>query len=173
MCNRRWLGALAAFWIGVLSAGRAGADAAEVAETFASGGGTRASATETKGDPFAARFGVMAGLSQWILFRGGNLAVEYETGRFGFEISHGQGLDFDEVGGFAKSSAERSAGAHVRVPWTTGFGAGVRILPDLMLLWSSRRTTTRCADSIRGHRSLIRPSASARACSTAMVISAA
>jgi len=80
------------------------------------------------------KFSVMAGLSQWLLFRGGNLAVEYKTGRFAFEISHGQGLDLNQVGGFALSSAERDMGTRVRVPWTTGFGVGYRVTENLHLL---------------------------------------
>src|SRR4051812_18274958 len=64
------------------------------------------------------KFSVMAGLSQWLLFRGGNVALEYKIGRFAFEISHGQGLDLNQVGGFALSSAERDKGTLVRVPWT-------------------------------------------------------
>ena len=80
------------------------------------------------------KFSVMAGLSQWLLFRGGNLAVEFKTGRLAFEISHGQGLDLNQLGGFALSSAERDAGTRVRVPWTTGFGVGYRITENLHLL---------------------------------------
>ena len=80
------------------------------------------------------KFSVMAGLSQWLLFRGGNLALEYKTGRLAFELSHGQGLDLNQVGGFALSSAERDAGTRVRVPWTTGFGVGYRVTENLHLL---------------------------------------
>ena len=80
------------------------------------------------------KFSVMAGLSQWLLLRGGNLALEYKTGRFAFEISHGQGLDLNQIGGFALSSAERDAGTLVRVPWTTGFGVGYRITEHFHLL---------------------------------------
>jgi hypothetical protein len=80
------------------------------------------------------KFSVMAGLSQWLLFRGGNLAVEYKTGRFVFELSHGQGLDLNQLGGFALSSDERLNETRVRVPWTTGFGLGYRITEHLHLL---------------------------------------
>lgn len=91
----------------------------------------------TTADPspgLSRKFSVMAGLSQWLLFRGGNLAVEYKTGRFALEVSHGQGLDLNQLGGFALSSAERDAGTRVRVPWTTGFGVGYRITENLHLL---------------------------------------
>jgi hypothetical protein len=83
---------------------------------------------------FATEGSVMAGLTQWVLFRGGNIAGELKIGRFAFEVSHGQGLDLNQVPGVGLSSAERAAGAHVFVPWTTGFGVGVRITPDLHIL---------------------------------------
>jgi len=82
----------------------------------------------------ARKFSVMAGLSQWLLFRGGNLALEYKTSRLALEISHGQGLDLNQVGGFAMSSSERDSGTRVRVPWTTGFGVGYRITENFHLL---------------------------------------
>jgi hypothetical protein len=79
-------------------------------------------------------FSVMAGLTQWVLFRGGNLAVEYKVGRLVFEASHGQGLDLNQVPWLALTSAERDAGASVKVPWTTGVGAGFRVTENLHLL---------------------------------------
>jgi hypothetical protein len=79
-------------------------------------------------------FSVMAGLTQWTLLRGGNVALEYEVGRFAFEVSHGQGLDLNQVPGLALTSAERDAGARVYVPWTTGFGVGVRITENFHAL---------------------------------------
>jgi len=80
------------------------------------------------------RFSVMAGLTQWTLLRGGNVALEYKVGRLAFEVSHGQGLDLNQVPGLALAQAERDAGARVRVPWTTGFGVGVRITEHLHAL---------------------------------------
>jgi hypothetical protein len=80
------------------------------------------------------KFSVMAGLSQWVLFRGGNLAVEFKTGRLVFEVSHGQGLDLNQLGGFALNSSERRDETRVRVPWTTGLGVGYRITENLHLL---------------------------------------
>jgi len=79
-------------------------------------------------------FSVMAGLTQWIVFRGGNVALEYRVGRLAFEVSHGQGLDLNQAGGFALTSAERDAGLRVLVPWTTGFGVGYRITENLHAL---------------------------------------
>jgi hypothetical protein len=80
------------------------------------------------------KFSAMAGLAQWTLLRGGNVALEYKVGRFAFEVSHGQGLDLNEAGGLFLTSAERDAGAQVRVPWTTGFGVGYRITENLHAL---------------------------------------
>ncbi|HEY8923703.1 MAG TPA: hypothetical protein VIU64_04930, partial [Polyangia bacterium] len=79
-------------------------------------------------------FSVMAGLVQWTLLRGGNLALEYKIGHLALEVSHGQGLDLNQAGGFGLSSAERDAGVHIHVPWTTGFGVGYRITPNLHAL---------------------------------------
>jgi hypothetical protein len=76
----------------------------------------------------------MVGLTQWILFRGGNVALEYKTGRFAFEFSHGQGLDLNQLPGVALTADERAAGVHVYVPWTTGFGVGYRFTENLHVL---------------------------------------
>src|SRR5262249_20753367 len=124
MSHRRWV----AICCAVASWALTTAALAEGAERSAG------AASSNGKDAFEPRFSAMMGLTQWILFRGGNVAFEYDTGRLAVEVSHGQGLDFDQIGGFAKSAEERRAGAHVRVPWTTGFGAGVRILPDLVVL---------------------------------------
>ena len=85
-------------------------------------------------DAWRPQFSVMAGLTQWILFRGGNVAVEYKVGRVAFEYSPGQGLDLNQASGVGLTSAERDAGAHVRVPWTTGFGVGLRVTQHLHVL---------------------------------------
>jgi hypothetical protein len=85
-------------------------------------------------DPWQPQFSVMAGLTQWVVFQGGNVAVEYKIGRLAFEYSHGQGLDLNQVPGVGLTSAERDAGAHVRVPWTTGFGVGFRVTDHLDVL---------------------------------------
>jgi hypothetical protein len=85
-------------------------------------------------DPWQPQVSVMAGLTQWVLFQGGNVAVEYKIGRLAFEYSHGQGLDLIQVPGVGLTSAERDAGAHVRVPWTTGFGVGFRVTNHLDVL---------------------------------------
>jgi hypothetical protein len=85
-------------------------------------------------DRWATRPSVMSGLGQWIVFGGGNIAGQLKVGRFVFEYSHGQALDYDRFGGFAKSSAERGAGVSVFSPWTTGGGAGIQITPNLHLM---------------------------------------
>jgi len=77
---------------------------------------------------------VMAGISQWALLRGGNAAIEVDVGRVAFEVSHGQGLDMNQLGGLFMTSAERDARARLTVPWTTGFGVGYRITDDLHVL---------------------------------------
>jgi len=90
--------------------------------------------TSAEHDAWQPQFSVMVGLTQWTLFRGGNVAVEYKKGRLAFEYSHGQGLDLNAAPGVGLTSAERDAGAHVRVPWTTGFGLGFRVTEHLHVL---------------------------------------
>ena len=105
------------------------------ASTLAQSALAQVPATRTTSSPgLSQKFSVMAGLSQWLLFRGGNLALEYKIGRFAFEVSHGQGLDLNQLGGFALSSAERRDETRLRVPWTTGFGLGYRLTENLHLL---------------------------------------
>jgi len=80
------------------------------------------------------RLSVMAGMTQWTIFRGGNLALEYMHGRLVLEVSHGQGLDLNQLPGLALTGDERAAGARIVVPWTTGFGVGYRITEHLHVL---------------------------------------
>lgn len=80
------------------------------------------------------KFSVMAGLTQWLLFRGGNLAFEAKIGRLALEVSHGQGLDLNQVPWLALTHDERANDAHVYVPWTTGFGVGYRITENLHVM---------------------------------------
>ncbi len=93
-----------------------------------------AAAAAEEPDPFTTRPSVMAGLMQWTLFGGGNLAAQLKLGRFVFEYSHGQALDLGRLGGFALSEAERDAEMDVRMPWTTGGGVGFQITPELHVL---------------------------------------
>ncbi len=84
--------------------------------------------------PYGDRLSVMAGMTQWTIFRGGNLAFEYMHGRLVLEVSHGQGLDLNRLPAFALTPDERDAGVGIQVPWTTGFGIGYRITPHLHIL---------------------------------------
>lgn len=85
-------------------------------------------------DPYETRGAIMAGVAQWTAWRGGNLAAQLKTGRWALELSHGQGLHLERLGGLGLSKAERDAGVTVGMPWTTGGGAGFRITPDLHVL---------------------------------------
>jgi hypothetical protein len=76
-------------------------------------------------------FSLMTGLSQDLLWDGGNVAVQYLTGRFAFEYSHGFNLNLNGGGGVALSSTEKSQGLQMEVPWTTGFGVGYRLTDSL------------------------------------------
>lgn len=85
-------------------------------------------------DPYPTRGSVMAGLNQWLLFGGGNIAGQLKVGRwFVAELSHGQQLNLGRVS-FALTEAERDAGVSVAMPWTTGGGAGIQITPNLHVL---------------------------------------
>jgi hypothetical protein len=88
----------------------------------------------TSSNGLGTELSVMAGLTQWVVFRGGNIAGELKVGRLAFEVSHGQGLDLNQIPSLGLSSAERSAGVHILVPWTTGGGVGVRITRNLHIL---------------------------------------
>jgi len=118
--------AVSAYLLVSTLAGRALADAPPASAAPA------AAATHKTG--LEQKFSVMAGLSQWLLLRGGNLALEFKTGHFVFEASHGQGLDLNQFGGIALNADERHNKTRVRVPWTTGFGVGYRIIENLHLL---------------------------------------
>jgi opacity protein-like surface antigen len=85
-------------------------------------------------DRWATRPSVMSGLGQWTVFGGGNVAAQVKFGRFVIEYSHGQALDYDRLGGFAKTAAEKSAGISLFSPWTTGGGVGFQITPRLHVL---------------------------------------
>jgi len=85
-------------------------------------------------EPYSTRPSVMAGIGQWVVFGGGNLAMQLKIGHWAFEYSHGQALDLNRFGGFALKAAERDAGVSVFVPWTTGGGVGYQITPELHAL---------------------------------------
>lgn len=83
---------------------------------------------------YTLRPSLMAGVMQWTLFGGGNLAGQVKYKRLVFEYSHGQALHYDRLGGFAQTAAERDAGVAVESPWTTGGGVGYQITPNLHLM---------------------------------------
>jgi hypothetical protein len=80
-------------------------------------------------------FSAMLGLQQWLLMGGANVAVQYKTGRWAFEYSHGQALRLNRFPGrLALTSGERNAGLQIDVPWTTGGGVGLRLTRNLHAL---------------------------------------
>jgi hypothetical protein len=85
-------------------------------------------------DGYVFRPSVMAGLSQWVLFGGSNVAGQVKFGRAVVEYSHGQGLVLNRLEAFGLTSSERAAGVDVTMVWTTGGGAGVQITPNLHAL---------------------------------------
>src|SRR5262249_27588131 len=93
-----------------------------------------AASVAARAEELPSHFRVMAGLTQWTLLRGGNVAAEIDAGRFAFEVSHGQGLDLNQLGGAFMTSSERGAQMRLYVPWTTGFGVGFRFTDDLHVL---------------------------------------
>jgi hypothetical protein len=77
----------------------------------------------------------LLGLQQWLLMGGANVAVQYKTGRWVFEYSHGQALRLNRFPGrLALTGAERNAGVQIDVPWTTGGGVGLRLTRNLHAL---------------------------------------
>jgi hypothetical protein len=88
--------------------------------------------------PYTLRPSVMAGLMQWTLLRGGNIAAQVKVGRFVAEYSHGQALSLDNLGGAFLTSDERAAGVSITMPWTTGGGVGFQITPYLHVLLEAK-----------------------------------
>ena len=74
---------------------------------------------------------VAVGLNQPLLFRGANASVTVRRGRWVADYSHGVALDLNAAGGFALTDAEAARGLDIDVPWTTGFGVGVRLTDRL------------------------------------------
>jgi hypothetical protein len=70
------------------------------------------------------------GLSQPIITHGFNAAVDVRYERLVLTYSHGQGLDYTPF----ESGAEKSVGAKLGLPWTTGGGVGVLLLDELWVL---------------------------------------
>jgi hypothetical protein len=70
------------------------------------------------------------GLVQPILYQGFNAAVDVRWKRLIFTYSHGAALDVTSN----LSRAERSAGMHAVMPFTTGGGVGVLLIDELYVL---------------------------------------
>lgn len=73
------------------------------------------------------------GLTQPLLLRGFNAAVDVRVGRFIASYSHGQGLDFSRPPG-ALSAEEAAAGLRVIAPYSTGGGLGVTLFRELYVM---------------------------------------
>jgi hypothetical protein len=112
----------------------ADAGAAPAAATADAAPAAAAAAPPASPSRYTLRPSVMAGVMQWTLFGGGNLAGQVKYRRVVFEYSHGQALHYDRLGGFAQTAAERDAGVEVESPWTTGGGVGYQITPNLHLM---------------------------------------
>jgi hypothetical protein len=89
---------------------------------------------ESAPSPYATRASVMAGLAQWLLWGGGNVAAQIKVDRWVFEYSHGQALKFERAPTLGLTADERDAGVSVGMPWTTGGGFGYQITPRLHVL---------------------------------------
>jgi len=83
--------------------------------------------------PETAQLSFHYGLTQPIVLRGFNAAVDVRYRRFVFTYSHGQGLDFTHLAG-VRSRAEKAAGVSVFVPYSTGFGIGLTLIDELYVL---------------------------------------
>jgi hypothetical protein len=72
-------------------------------------------------------FTLLGGLNQ-IALRGGNIEATWYTNRLSFEYSHGFHL---HLTGWVLGAAERDQHVQLLQNWTTGFGIGYRLMPDL------------------------------------------
>lgn len=80
--------------------------------------------------PRRVQIGFNYGLSQPILTHGFNAAVDVRYKRLVATYSHGQGLDYARF----ETDQEKTAGAAVKLPWTTGGGVGVLLIDELWIL---------------------------------------
>lgn len=79
------------------------------------------------------QLGFHYGLSQPLLLRGFNAAIDVRVRRWVFSYSHGQGLDYTRVPGL-RTAAEERAGLSVYAPYSTGFGVGYTLFRDLYVM---------------------------------------
>jgi hypothetical protein len=80
--------------------------------------------------PRRVQIGFTYGLSQPILTHGFNAAVDVRYQRLVATYSHGQGLDYARF----ETDREKTAGAAVKLPWTTGGGVGLLLIDELWIL---------------------------------------
>jgi hypothetical protein len=80
--------------------------------------------------PRRVQIGFNYGLSQPLLTHGFNAAVDVRYKRLVATYSHGQGLDYARF----ETDREKTAGAAVELPWTTGGGVGVLLIDELWIL---------------------------------------
>lgn len=102
----------------------------------------------SESDPYRLRPSVMLGMTQWVLFGGGNIAAQVKLGHWVMEYSHGQALQFERLGGLGLSADERSAGVSVHMPWTTGGGFGYQITPELHVMIELKAHRYEVADEL-------------------------
>ncbi len=77
--------------------------------------------------PFSNRFSLVSGTTQ-LLLGGANIEATWYTRRLSFDYSHGFSLEFQ---GSALTPDQQNQRLAYRIPWTTGFGVGYRVLPFL------------------------------------------
>jgi hypothetical protein len=80
--------------------------------------------------PQRAQLAFHFGLSQPILAHGFNAAVDVRYKRLILSYSHGQGLDYTSF----ENSVDKSAGATVSLPYSTGGGVGILLIDELWVL---------------------------------------
>ena len=93
------------------------------------GAATTSPAARSPGEPFAHtnQLSLLGGLNQ-IALGGGNVEATWYTNRLSFEYSHGFDL---HLTGWVLGTAERDQHVQLLQTWTTGFGIGYRLTPDL------------------------------------------
>lgn len=87
-----------------------------------------AQSDQRAGFPYSNKVSLVAGLIQYAS-GGGNLELNYHTRYLAFDYSHGWNLQFTQPG--TLSQAQQDQQIHVSIPWTTGFGVGYRLTPNL------------------------------------------
>lgn len=78
----------------------------------------------------AADVSVLSGLSQSLLFKGGNLEVNYRTENWVFDYSHGWDLEISRLDA-ALTKSEKQQNLKVQLPYSTGGGIGYRVTRDV------------------------------------------